>query len=413
MPGEATQGEAQSVPAAVAQPEEQVVAAPVPTSLRDAPRALTAHRTPLPALTGLRFFAALHVIIFHTTIKTTLLARGHTYAGNFLSNGFLAVTLFFMLSGFILAYNYRGQIETRSHAVRFWEARYARIWPAYAFSLICSSIPLSGIPHWPVALATLGMVQAWDPFHAAYAAAWNGVCWSLSVEALFYLVFPWLQTRIEKLRISRLALFGLLVAFVAILCNTPNHNSGDRYSGLFFYVIIPIVHLPEFIAGTVLGNLFLDSKRTSAGPTAAKGKSAEKLESSRGSRRARFPVLTIIGFTTSIIVLCATRSRWESLVVGTFSLLLYGLASERSILGSFLSTRALVLGGEISYSMYLLRTPLHTWINLSPVLGASRVMSLLYIPFLLIPLSLMSYFLIEGPSRRGLRRLFATLQGRA
>ena len=94
-------------------------------------------------------------------------------------------------------------------------------------------------------------------------------------------------------------------------------------------------------------------------------------------------------------------------------MLLYGLASERSILGSFLSTRALVLGGEISYSMYLLRTPLHTWINLSPVLGASRVMSLLYIPFLLIPLSLMSYFLIEGPSRRGLRRLFATLQGRA
>src|SRR5580704_229334 len=411
MPGEATQGEAQSVPAAVAQPEEQVVAAPVPTSLRDAPRALTAHRTPLPALTGLRFFAALHVIIFHTTIKTTLLARGHTYAGNFLSNGFLAVTLFFMLSGFILAYNYRGQIETRSHAVRFWEARYARIWPAYAFSLICSSIPLSGIPHWPVALATLGMVQAWDPVHAAYAAAWNGVCWSLSVEALFYLLFPWLQTRIEKLRISRLALFGLLVVIAAVLCNTPNHNSGDRYSGLFFYVIIPIVHLPEFIAGIVLCNLFLDAKRISTDLTAAKEKSADEPGSKRGL--LRFPLLTIAGFTTSILVLCGTRSRWDSLVVGTFSLLLYGLASERSILGSFLSTRVLILGGEISYSMYLLRTPLHTWINLSPVLRASRVMSLLYIPFLLIPLSLLSYFLIEGPSRRGLRRLFATLQGRA
>jgi peptidoglycan/LPS O-acetylase OafA/YrhL len=410
MPGEAIEGEAQSVPTAVAEPEEQVVAPPTPKSLHAAPRALTAHRTPLPALTGLRFFAALHVIVFHTTMKTTLLARGQIYAGNFLSNGFLAVTLFFMLSGFILAYNYRGQIETRSHAVRFWEARYARIWPAYAFSLICSSIPLSGIPHWPVALATLGMVQAWDPFHAAYAAAWNGVCWSLSVEALFYLLFPWLQTRIEKLRISRLALFGLLVVIAAVLCNTPNHNSGDRYSGLFFYVIIPIVHLPEFIAGIVLGNLFLDAKRISTDLTAAKEKSADEPGSKRGL--LRFPLLTIAGFTTSILVLCGTRSRWDSLVVGTFSLLLYGLASERSILGSFLSTRVLILGGEISYSMYLLRTPLHTWINLIPGFGANIAVSLLYIPFLLIPLSLMSYFLIEGPSRRGLRRLFATLQGR-
>ena len=67
--------------------------------------------------------------------------RGYLHAGRFIMNGYSAVTLFFMLSGFILAYNYRGQIETRHHTFRFWEARFARIWPAYVFSLFCSSFP--------------------------------------------------------------------------------------------------------------------------------------------------------------------------------------------------------------------------------------------------------------------------------
>lgn len=78
-------------------------------------------------------------------------------------------------------------------------------------------------------------------------------------------------------------------------------------------------------------------------------------------------------------------------------MLLYGLASEQSLLARFLSTRALILGGEISYSMYLLRTPAHAWISLFPMLSSNRIVHILYIPLLLIPLSLMSYFGLKRP----------------
>jgi peptidoglycan/LPS O-acetylase OafA/YrhL len=313
-----------------------------------------------------------------------------------------------MLSGFILAYNYKGQIETRSHAIRFWEARYARIWPAYLFSLLCSSIPISNIPPFPIAIATIFMVQAWDPFRAQ-CGYWNMVCWSLSVEALFYLLFPWLQRGIEKLGTYSLMAFGIFIGAIGILCNTPNHIMSLRYSGPFFYVIVPIVHLPEFIAGLVLGNLFLVSEvsrlEKRKGQIAGDGSDAK-------TSRFRLPWITTLGFFSSILVLAITRSRWESLAIATFSLLLYGLATERSPLSRFLSTPALILGGEISYSMYLLRTPLHGWLALSPVLSANRIVDLLYIPLGLIPLSLFSYYVIEGPSRRGLRRTFARVHGK-
>lgn len=74
----------------------------------------------LPALTGLRFLAAACIVVFHAN---------HHFGGIVIGAGVawaLAVTLFFMLSGFILAYNYpslSGLAATR----RFWWARFARV----------------------------------------------------------------------------------------------------------------------------------------------------------------------------------------------------------------------------------------------------------------------------------------------
>ena len=62
------------------------------------------------------------------------------------------------------------------------------------------------------------------------------------------------------------------------------------------------------------------------------------------------------------MALATVQNPWIGLSIPAFGALLYGLASERSMLGRFLSTKLLVLGGEISYAMYLLRTPLHSWI---------------------------------------------------
>jgi peptidoglycan/LPS O-acetylase OafA/YrhL len=380
-----------------------------------APRAplLTRHRAPLHALTGLRFFAAAYVIMFHTRLGPGLNSRGFHLAGNFVLNGYLAVTLFFMLSGFILAYNYRGQIETRNHVFRFWEARVARIWPAYLFSLLCSSFPLSHVPRFPLAMMTIFMVQSWDPFHPEYAGLWNFVCWSLSVEAFFYLVFPFLQTSIEKLRRVHLIVFGAAVVLFCALFNTPYHSMLLRYTGAFYLIPVPLIQLPTFIAGVFLGNLFLlVARRTTGLEASVSGDYLNKgtLRADSPKPRARFAYITWIGLAASVATLCTAQQNWEGLAVASFSLLLLGLAFEPTILSRFLSTRILILGGEISYAMYLLRTPVQAWVLAFPALHANLIVDLLYVPLVVVPLSLLCFYFIEGPSRRALRRIFAILQ---
>jgi len=85
---------------------------------------------PIKSLTSLRFFAAIYVVLFHESANP-----GHfvffPLAARFVASGYTAVTLFFVLSGFILAYNY-GRIRSRKE---FWISRFARIYPVYFLSL--------------------------------------------------------------------------------------------------------------------------------------------------------------------------------------------------------------------------------------------------------------------------------------
>jgi peptidoglycan/LPS O-acetylase OafA/YrhL len=379
---------------------------------------LTKHRGPLLPLTGVRFFAASYVIILHTRAGAVLTNHGFVHLGRFLENGYLAVPLFFMLSGFILAYNYRNQIQARSDAFRFWEARFARIWPAYLFSLLCSSFPVSNIPSPPLAFATIFMVQAWNPFHPEYAGVWNFVCWTLSVEAFFYLVFPLLQKFTEKLQLRALKLFGLFIAFVGVALNTPSHTLVTASVGMWTYIPAPLIHLPEFIAGVILGNLFLVTRRQT--PSLASKTISAPSESVSASvpRKTRISGRTIswrtwLGVLLCAVILSTALNNWEGLVIPGFGLLLYGLVTEQTFLSWFLSTRALVLGGEISYSMYLLRTPLQKWIGMVPGLHESLLVGVLYIPLVLIPFSIATFYFVEAPARRLLRRMFASIQARA
>lgn len=88
----------------------------------------------LPSLTSLRFFAALHVFLFHLYAIKILVLPG--ILGSLQLIGYVGVSLFFVLSGFILVYVNSGR-EMR--AGRFWRERFARIYPAYLFSLLLTA----------------------------------------------------------------------------------------------------------------------------------------------------------------------------------------------------------------------------------------------------------------------------------
>ena len=366
-----------------------------------APMQLTAHRRPLNALTGIRFFAAMFVVIYHSRVGAFFAVHGYAAVGRFFLNGFLAVPLFFLLSGFILAYTYEGQIERPGDHRRFWEARFARIWPVYAVSLFATSIPGGHFPQPVAALGTLMMVQAWNPFNAGVGGAWNPVCWSLSVEALFYVCFPFVQVWFEK-RGTRTQL--VWIGFMLALC--VGLDTGARTLGYaperLLQVPLPVWHLPEFFAGVGLGNSFL--RRLALQTMRGQGK---PLVSGRG-------LWTYGSLAAALLLLSRPQDRWLSLVIPAFCALIFGLAAERTLLSRFLSLPLVMLGGAISYSIYLFQFPVRVWVQ--GVAGTLHIQSEnLRMVITVVSLLLVSFILfktVEDPARRVIRRFFAAVEAR-
>src|SRR5689334_15839214 len=97
-------------------------------------------RPQLRPLTSIRFFLALWVVVFHQALPGSYIgswaASSAGPAFGFLRTGYVAVGVFFVLSGFILSYNYSLNTSwSRQQVVRFAVARFARIYPAYGVGL--------------------------------------------------------------------------------------------------------------------------------------------------------------------------------------------------------------------------------------------------------------------------------------
>ena len=150
--------------------------------------------------------AAFYVVLFHGLPWLRQKFVVPRALETFLGNGYLAVTLFFILSGFILAYTYDGQIDGKTNRLHFWEARFARIYPVYFLSLMLAFWFERGLSL-GTRLAVLGMVQAWDPRAPQLTGAWNYPAWTLSVEAFFYLCFPFLLPWMSR-KLSTRVLFS-------------------------------------------------------------------------------------------------------------------------------------------------------------------------------------------------------------
>ena len=147
----------------------------------------------LQGLTGLRFFAAAWVFAYHFLVLTVDGAPWWVQRAQ--NAGHAAVSLFFVLSGFVLAYNYAEPLaDGRVSRARFFRLRLARVWPLYALVAL-AEVPLA--LHAGVGGARIGGprsadvvgLQAWIP---TITFVGNTPGWSVSVELFFYLAFPWL-----------------------------------------------------------------------------------------------------------------------------------------------------------------------------------------------------------------------------
>ncbi len=95
----------------------------------------------LKALTGLRAIAAIWVLFFHSSFSD--LSFVPSFVSSLMSAGFAAVSLFFVLSGFILTYNYfplEDGSQSRTKPGRYFVARFARIYPVYVLAFVLGAI---------------------------------------------------------------------------------------------------------------------------------------------------------------------------------------------------------------------------------------------------------------------------------
>jgi len=359
-------------------------------------------RPRLDGLTSLRFLAACHVILFHLKVQG-ILSGGPWWYQNFAGIGYIGVNFFFVLSGFILVYTYA---STDLDSKLFWRARFARIYPAYILALAVTApgfiFALQHLKltfyvwsqrHFALAVtSTLLLFQAWIP---QGALTWNPVCWSLSVEAFFYSLFPFLLRRTRASSRRRL-LFGIiflslisLAISVAYLSFHPDGvdkiNSSDVT--LFWKNLLsfnPIVRLPEFVVGMLAGRLFL----------------SRKIKDWLGS------IFIFCGATVIVLITAVATEIPNPLISAgflspAFAAIIFGVALQPAW-SRFLALRPFVLLGEASYSLYLLHSFVieHAFGVTSSLPHGIRVLICLVAA---VGASLIAYTLIEEPARRLLR----------
>lgn len=234
-------------------------------------------RAEYPLINLLRFVAAAWVLVFHAQFhfgELTALA----ILSPVIQQGVLAMSLFFILSGFILSFRY-SSFPDRESLKKFYIARISRLYPVYLITGALTIWTLFGqMGDYPLAMrgtagATLWVLivivlfvtatQAWFP---SLFPVWNfGGSWSLSVEAFFYALFPHLRTRLGTMsdRALLLIALGIPVLALVIAAGLQANLTKDSATSIVFYSV-PIYRLPEFILGIAGFILFVqrDKYRT-------------------------------------------------------------------------------------------------------------------------------------------------------
>ncbi|TXI75442.1 MAG: acyltransferase [Flavobacteriales bacterium] len=213
-------------------------------------------------LTALRFYAAFIVFSLHAHMLPGLQWLGHTHAE---LQGRVGVSVFFVLSGFIMTYVYYGEDQwkpTRANAGRFLIARVARIFPLHLLTmLLCMPLGLMSntsrieLQNLPIHIALL---QEWSPVGYPGPGP-NKVSWTLSVEMLFYVMTPFLFAGMLKAGKRKLLFLGSLFVILAALTIAffTFHNDPDAS----IHVERAPFRLTDYILG-IMAFLFFQGVKT-------------------------------------------------------------------------------------------------------------------------------------------------------
>jgi peptidoglycan/LPS O-acetylase OafA/YrhL len=336
----------------------------------------------IPALTGLRFFAAMAVLLFHygAGFSAGILPAPVT---KLLHNGYLGVSVFFVLSGFILTYTYQNDPMDRRFVARFLFARFARIYPVYLLALI---VAIPNVPRTSLDVGlVLTMVQSWTPPSSLTGYLWVTQAWTLSVELFFYLMFPVILLVARQMNVAAIMFLAIVCAALIIILGIPSISPGTERIPFVAsdVILLPVFRSVEFLYGVLLCRLMV-FYRLDTGPI--------------------FGAALLIAM---ILVMCFA---WDVHSVAVFTILagvlIVHLAAGTGFVVQAFSTSLMLLLGGASYALYLLQEPI-------------RMLPLVAHPFdrfvspIVTILSAITVFLFwEQPARKILLSAYKVVVGR-
>ena len=352
----------------------------------------------LNALTGLRCFAALNIIAFHFSNP-----QWFGFLAPVVNAGYVSVSYFILLSGFVLAYNYSGRARAGElDVVRFWKARFTRLYPIYLLSLLMAWWMLgkeygahTHAMYWTGIVLTPLLLQGWIPSIATFL---NTPAWTMSAEAFYYFIFPWMARWKKPTHIfhhlGKLAavwILGMVPGALYMYFNPDSIAHPDRYSyGPWLQALkyTPYAHLASFVFGVLLAEL-------------------DEVMPRKGALRL---FLGILGFAGIYGLLCLGplvpyAIMHDGLLMPLFACIVLGLAGD-NWLAHALGIRPLVFIGEASFCLYLLHFNLWEMLHYSGILertGLIRFDPWISYAFLVV-LALLALHFIEKPAQKVLRR---------
>lgn len=349
----------------------------------------------LDSLTGLRWWAAFMVYLFHMRVFAPLPGP----ITSVFDQGYLGVTFFFVLSGFVLTWSLRPGLPVST----FYWRRFARIWPATMAALLFA-IPVfyylgfgqstPGFELKPVdagiLLLSVAMLQGWWANPVIFFSG-NPAAWTLTFEAFFYALHPWVSKCL-----ARCSVRGSLLLAGGVLVWMFCYRAGVLISPESWLALVPgpVVRLPEFLLGMALAWALRSGWRPRLHPVVGVG--------------------VIVMVVITIVVSVSWPSAWmfayfnNELFTAAVGLAIVSLAVHR-LLGrpSFLETPIQVKLGEWSFAFYLVHATViylalrifgfqePSWRNLLWMVGILAVD---------IVLAWVLHTFIERPAERRMRR---------
>ena len=343
------------------------------------------------SLTGARGIASLCVAIAHSGFD-------HSPWVYFWSFPDAAVDLFFCLSGFSLCLAYKAGFIRKLDFWPYMRARFARIYPLYALSLVLMwwfvFRHLAGSSLYPAPLAIgdairqILMVNSWPLI--GNGSSWDIPAWSLSVEALCYIaLFPLLFRALAHYAawtVSQRLCLLVVLAFASVLTFTRLWDahlvSVHLYTGIPVAYWIPVIRgFTMFTAGAVTYSFWVEK-----GPVAQlTGEACDAI------------ALAGVGILAGACIITVHKD-YLALLAPAFIL---GLASnDRAYVSRACATPVAHWLGEISYSLYLLHVPVdfelhHIW----PALAQWPWPDFIVTMSAMLAISSLSYYLFESPLR--------------